>query len=91
MSLSSISAACCVHSLVNVCYLWSVAHSRLAQYQVWPMQMLAAVQPLDVSLSLSQHELENLQKDALQRRKPPPLTPLADDAPSHSAAGIPGI
>ena len=55
------------------------------------MQMLAAVQPLDVSLSLSQHELENLQKDALQRRKPPPLTPLADDAPSHSAAGIPGI
>ena len=55
------------------------------------MQMLAAVQPLDVSMSLSQHELENLQKEALQGRKPPPLTPLADDALSDSAAGIPGI
>ncbi len=49
--------------------------------------MLAPVQPLDVSLSLSQHELESLQKGKLQRRKPPPLTPVADDAPAQSAAG----
>ena len=51
--------------------------------------MLAPVQPLDVSLSLSQHELESLQKGKLQRRKPPPLTPVADDTPAQSAAGNP--
>ena len=51
------------------------------------MQMLAAVRPLDVSLSLSQHELLNLQKGALQRRKPPPLPPPADGSPAHEAAG----
>lgn len=51
------------------------------------MQMLAAVRPLDISLSLSQHELLNLQKGNLQRRKPPPLPPPADGSPAHDAAG----
>ena len=51
------------------------------------MQMLAAVRPLDVSLSLSQRELLNLQKGALQRRKPPPLPTPADGSPAHDAAG----
>ena len=51
------------------------------------MQMLAAVRPLDISLSLSQHELLNLHKGALQRRKPPPLPPPADGSPADEAAG----
>jgi len=55
---------------------------------VWLVQMLAAVRPLDVSLSLSQHELQNLQQDTLQRRKPPPLAPPVDEATSDQAAGV---
>lgn len=56
----------------------------------WLMQMLPAVRPLDVSQSLSQHELINLQKGALQTRKPPPLPPQPDDTPSQQIAGEPG-
>ena len=71
----------------SVCCHPSTARGRRPKRGVWLAQMLAPVQPLDVSLSLSQHELEKLQKGALQRRKPPPLTPTADDAAPPPAAG----
>ena len=83
----------CAVRLASVYCHPSTAHSRRPHRWTLLAQMLAPVQPLDVSLSLSQHELESLQKGKLQRRKPPPLTPVADDAPAQSAAstGIPDV